>query len=410
MDSPSQKGDEIGELGKLENSEASKLEDKSFLRVLMSLDKGEKPDLTQEILNKAPLEKKVLLKESLAQDVPVDDKLIKMISKETDHKAEYIESKTLETAQKSEFIESKAFNKLVQSDEEFLNNKVSEDEITSNRRDILFQVPSENLKEPAGQKQPRTEGFAKYLSNQNEFNQSTVRRNNIANVSNLHKADEGAGTDDPLQLAVKNESETFDITSKGNTGFQMESNNSRVLMPKALFTNTSQNNVIDLSQLDSNNKTELMNKLVQEIEQGQLNRKGSLDFLVKHHELGNFKVSVSKVGIGQQVDLQILSQASQAHQFFSENEIELLKTLDRSGIKVSEFRLMMSSGKEFSHFFTDVKNSSLSNGQEQSSQSSKEGEASLGHHDTSKQEDEDSQRRKALWEKYRDQFTNNNAA
>jgi hypothetical protein len=158
--------------------------------------------------------------------------------------------------------------------------------------------------------------------------------------------------------------------------------------------------VVDLSNIQASNKSELIQKITNYIEMSKLENSENLDVLVKHDELGNFRVNARKAGPGNQVDLQIQAATKEGQIFFAENEVEILKNLDKSGVKLSQFKLVTANTKsEMMSFSSDSKNSGSnfgesSNGQGQSSNTFGRGDST---------EQRDSQRRKQLWEQYKEQ-------
>ena len=158
--------------------------------------------------------------------------------------------------------------------------------------------------------------------------------------------------------------------------------------------------VVDLSNIQASNKSELIQKITNYIEMSKLENSENLDVLVKHDELGNFRVNARKAGPGNQVDLQIQAATKEGQIFFAENEVEILKNLDKSGVKLAQFKLVTANTKsEMMSFSSDSKNSGSnfgesSNGQGQSSNTFGRGDST---------EQRDSQRRKQLWEQYKEQ-------
>jgi hypothetical protein len=158
--------------------------------------------------------------------------------------------------------------------------------------------------------------------------------------------------------------------------------------------------VVDLSNIQASNKSELIQKITNYIEMSKLENSENLDVLVKHDELGNFRVNARKAGPGNQIDLQIQAATKEGQIFFAENEVEIIKNLDKSGVKLSQFKLVTANTKsEMMSFSSDSKNSGSSfgeslNGQNQPSNMFGRGDSS---------EQRDSQRRKQLWEQYKEQ-------
>ncbi len=123
---------------------------------------------------------------------------------------------------------------------------------------------------------------------------------------------------DPMLLAMRN-------TSSGEGADQNLSGGSAPIM--------------DLSSVPSQNKAELMQKIGQYIENSYVSGSDSLELIVKHDELGQFRINTQKSGPGSQVDLEISTVSEKAHQFFASNEGDLLKALSKSGIRVADFKL-----------------------------------------------------------------------
>ncbi|MBC99119.1 MAG: hypothetical protein CME63_15365 [Halobacteriovoraceae bacterium] len=99
------------------------------------------------------------------------------------------------------------------------------------------------------------------------------------------------------------------------------------------------NQTLDLSNISASNKTELMQKVGNYIEQSYVSGKESVDMTINHDELGQFRVQVQRAGNNGQVNLEIKTLTEQGHQFFAENEVELLKSLNKSGIKLNDFKI-----------------------------------------------------------------------
>lgn len=158
--------------------------------------------------------------------------------------------------------------------------------------------------------------------------------------------------------------------------------------------------VVDLSNIQASNKSELIQKITNYIEMNKLENSESIDVLVKHDELGNFRVNARKAGPGNQVDLQIQAASKEGQVFFAENEVEIIKNLDKSGVKLAQFKLVTSNTKsEMMSFSSDSRNSGSQFGESSNGQSNSQG--MFGRGDSSEQRD--SQRRKELWEQYKEQ-------
>ncbi len=167
----------------------------------------------------------------------------------------------------------------------------------------------------------------------------------------------------------------------------------------------SKNQVLDLSQISANNKTELINKISGYIEQSYMSGQDSVEMVVRHEELGNFKVSAQRTGVGQQIDLQINTMTEKGHQFFMENGPELIKSLTRNGVKISDIKVM--NGAEFSlaENRSQMSDNNSSQGQGRGEYQSQGQNLSDGSQEGSRQE-----RRRQLWKNAREQFMNYQAA
>ncbi|MCO4792443.1 MAG: hypothetical protein KC493_01930 [Bacteriovoracaceae bacterium] len=187
--------------------------------------------------------------------------------------------------------------------------------------------------------------------------------------------------------------------SEGDSNFDFLSSNLKKSGVESLDLIGPNTKVVDLSNIQATNKTELIQKITNYIEINKLENNEALDLLVKHDELGTFRVNARKAGPGNQIDLQIATSSKEGHQFFAENEVELIKSLDKSGVKLAQFKVLTTSSKsEMMSFSSDSKNSG-SNLSEGSSQN--QGQGSFGKGGSSEQKD--SQRRKELWEQFKEQ-------
>lgn len=137
--------------------------------------------------------------------------------------------------------------------------------------------------------------------------------------------DGGAGIDGDQNL-IGLESK-FSKTSDGN---QMSSESGQI-------------KTLDLSNINSANKTELMNKIGGYIEQSYIAGQDNIELNVYHEELGQFRVHAQKAGPGNMVNLEISTLTEQGQQFFVENESEMIRSLAKNGIKLSDVKIVPSS-------------------------------------------------------------------
>lgn len=151
--------------------------------------------------------------------------------------------------------------------------------------------------------------------------------------------------------------------------------------------------VLDLSKIDVTKTNELITKITEYIEQSQFEKTQKLDLVVKHDQLGHFKLQVNKTGAGSNlIDLKIQSSNAEAHKFFTDNEVGLLQSLSKSGIKVADLKI--STG--FDSQTLGQQSSQDSKGQ------SENGQKSLFSQDQKSQDQRDAQKRRDLWDEYRE--------
>lgn len=160
--------------------------------------------------------------------------------------------------------------------------------------------------------------------------------------------------------------------------------------------------VLDLSKIDITKTNELISKISDYIEQAQFEKTQKLDLVVKHDQLGQFKIQVNRTAGGNDlIDIKIQSSNAEAHKFFVDNEVDLLQSLSKSGIKVADLKIT-----------TGLDASSLSQQGSQEQKDSKDprgqmdnGQKSMSSNDQKSQEDRGSQKRRDLWELYRERYS-----
>lgn len=152
--------------------------------------------------------------------------------------------------------------------------------------------------------------------------------------------------------------------------------------------------ILDLSTIPSSRTLDIVHEVVEHMDISRLARTGKIDVQVRHNELGQFELNVMR-GRHDKVDLDIKTDSTQGHQFFQENEGELIKSLNRAGIRVGDLRVFGGGSAEFL-----VKGELLS---ERGEQQERNGAHGRSDHP---EEDADSRRRRDLWEEYRERYRN----
>jgi flagellar hook-length control protein FliK len=102
------------------------------------------------------------------------------------------------------------------------------------------------------------------------------------------------------------------------------------------------NDVLDLSSIQANNRTELISKISNYIEQNAVRSEDGLDLKVKHEDLGHIKIKVQR-GVQGDVNLNMITDSVEATKFLKANESELLGNLSQSGIKLGDFKIVTGS-------------------------------------------------------------------
>lgn len=154
----------------------------------------------------------------------------------------------------------------------------------------------------------------------------------------------------------------------------------------------------DMVNIKSNNADEIIKQVSDYIQQSQLAGKDQIDLTVRHQELGQFKINVSKLQGQNTIDMQIIAQSKEAHQFFVRHESELVRSLTQSGIQLADLKVVASQ--------SDIGASSQSQSKQfyqgsQDQNSSSKQWASF----ESQQFGDGRERRKELWDEYRSRLS-----
>lgn len=159
---------------------------------------------------------------------------------------------------------------------------------------------------------------------------------------------------------------------------------------------TSTAQVFDMNSLGNVKSSEVINRIVTYLDQQQLTSKGNLDVLVKHDELGQFRLNVSRGVEKGAIEMRITA-GNEGHRFFVDNEVELVKSLNQNGVRLSDLKILQGdliaeSGNSKSGSFND---SSSGEGRGQYNQSH-QGRGGHSH--------DGAERRRQMWEEYRERM------
>lgn len=218
------------------------------------------------------------------------------------------------------------------------------------------------------------------------MNAFTKNSNSEPSLLNLNKLDRVYDTNQLTKESVNN----IFVSEGGGKGNIQNSDISTSAL--SLGLKVSDANALDLSKISPKNSVDLVNEVTTYIEKNRLENAGEISLTVKHDDLGQFKIDVSKVRSGKNIDLSLTTTTGEASEFFKLNEGNLLKALGEKGINVSSFKLSSLTddlGK------SDFGNNNQSEGQNSSRQQRQFGESG---------QNQGRQKREQLWEAYKERL------
>lgn len=297
---------------------------------------------------------------------------------------------------KNDLLEENTVDDEIGSDK--LANVISINEGNANRRNVaLFQenLPDSNVISLAFNQKNSYEKL-KNINLENKFDNDLVGRN-------VDVKDEGIQdeiTNQLNKLAIDSEKATLDhekkiqnlSNKKLNNGIDQNGKNDFLVFDnKAIPTNIekiiSNNKVLDVSSIDYSDSVELIDKISKYIEQNSVGSKKSLDLVVRHDSLGQFGINVTKSKLDSDIALKIKTMTAEGHNFFTKHEGQLLTALNRTGLNISDLKVVtrgeIKSDMSFNSF----------NNNESFMSSSKD-----------RSEHSQSERMKNLWEEFRERY------
>lgn len=164
----------------------------------------------------------------------------------------------------------------------------------------------------------------------------------------------------PFTQAESNPLQTNNITTDESTLFQaiegtdnnsalqtmMNSNSAKTGAVTTLAANVS-TNVMDLSSMNIQNTEQIIDKITDYINTSRLENQDSIELLVKHDSIGQFKVVATKGELPDQVNLEIAASNEKGKAFFKENEVEMIKSLSKSGVKLGDVKVALTADSSF---------------------------------------------------------------
>lgn len=146
--------------------------------------------------------------------------------------------------------------------------------------------------------------------------------------------------------------------------------------------------VFDMNQMPANaTADEVIAKIQDYAIQTKVNNEPQLDFSFRHQELGQVDLTIQKAG-GDQLNILVGANSTEAMKFFTQNQGELLQSLTQAGVSVGDFKLDSSSKSN---------NQNLSQNSNGNSQ-----DTHREHQSESGQRQEEQQRRAELWDQLKD--------
>ncbi len=295
---------------------------------------------------------------------------------------------------------SKDLNTKLVSSEDFLNNRETVKTDPSSLKNLKLQDISRrddniiDLKEFAQMK--NQEQFKGYQNGQNILNDNVIRttkdmafkdskKTKIDSIDELKNSELKTTNQlnmikEPLIPVVMMENGKKEIIDSGKEGVK----------------------ILDLSNTKIENTNQLIQKISDYVMQSTVGNKDQIDLVVKHDSLGEFQIQVNKAPNQKQVDMQIVTSSPEGHKFFVEHETALVKSLQGSGIQLSDFRVVSSMTEitansifdsKQSSSFSHGQNSNSSNQEQSSFQSFSSGDFRQG-----------KERRNELWNEYRERY------
>ncbi len=154
--------------------------------------------------------------------------------------------------------------------------------------------------------------------------------------------------------------------------------------------------ILDLSNINTDNRQEIISKITEYLEQSQIKNRPNLDLIVKHDSLGNFKINASKNMETNQIELKIVTMNNKGFEFFTRHENHLAQSVMKAGINLSNLKIFAhSDAKGFESESRQFSQNQESSGRGQDSNQGNQKQS----------QNHDSQKRQRLWEDYRERFS-----
>ena len=258
---------------------------------------------------------------------------------------------------------------------------LKKDGVPLKRSDVALGDNAELLSLKQNMKSSKMQASKEYAKGQNPF------ENNVIQLKKNSKMEKESLVSD--QETVK----PFDLLVRDSSA-NVQQVNHEPKMSLTLGGAQQTGKTLDIGS--SNNSAEIVNKIVNYLEQSNIQNSDKLEVTVKHDTLGQFNVNVQKSAQGDSVNMQILTQTSAGHDFFVNNENQLSKTLLDHGLKITDLKIQ--------NVPSEIASTSKgSEGQSSSGNSSHNEQSGQRYYNEKQQsQNQDSRRRQELWEQFRE--------
>ncbi len=143
---------------------------------------------------------------------------------------------------------------------------------------------------------------------------------------------------------------------------------------------------------------DVMGKISDYIVQAKFDKNNSLDVTLRHNDIGQFQMKVTKGLNGSGLDIAIRPHSIQSEKFFTDNQQSLIKGLNASGLKIADFKVSTSTfsgGQSFGESKSDNSSGQFGNARSGSQHFQS---------NSNNSEQQDSERRRQLWEQARERL------
>lgn len=136
---------------------------------------------------------------------------------------------------------------------------------------------------------------------------------------------------------------------------------------------------------------ELFNWISKVISKSQIKSGETINLQIRDNTLGEFNISAQNATKGGEINMAIISQTKESDEFFKTNEKDLLKSLENAGVKIGKMEILT------------TENSKASTNSENMSDNKGSLSESIDNHFAQKDQlERDGQRRREIWNRYRD--------